>query len=117
MIKLPREVVMPLAKELKDLTELKESLNVEELENFNKDVDSKVAELQKQIDELLATKKGIPTIDEARLKELTDILLISGYFKLIRTETEEYLEETEEYIEPVVENNTEVEPVVAISEE
>ena len=126
MIKLPKEVVMPLAQELKDLTELKESLKIEELEAFNKDVESKILDLQKQIEDLKSTIKEIPTIDEERLKELTDILIISGYFKLVRTETEEYLEETDEYIEPVVESATPSvesepvepkEPVVAISEE
>lgn len=136
MIKLPREVVLNLVKELQELTEAKDKAStmsdqVETVRATNEQINSVIANkekeilaLQEQINNLktqLLPEPEAVVIDETKIEELTNMLVLSGYFKLVKTETEEYLEETGEYetLEPEakVENveETAVESPVATS--
>lgn len=128
MIKLPREIVLDLVKELQDLTEIKDKANVsaEQLETIrtnNEQINSVIAikeqeilALQEQINNLktqLLPEPEAVVVDESKIEELTNMLVLSGYFRLVKTETEEYLEETGEYeaLEPAVEISETVEKV------
>lgn len=125
MIKLPREVVLNLVKELQDLTNAKDNAsmnaeNIAKVHTANEQINSVIAtkeqeilSLQEQINNLktqLLPEPEAVVVDENKIEELTNMLVLSGYFKLVKTETEEYLEETGEY--ESLESAPEVEPTV-----
>ena len=129
MIKLPREVVLNLVRELQDLTNAKDNAsmnaeNIVKVHTTNEQINSVIAtkeqeilSLQEQINNLktqLLPEPEAVVVDENKIEELTNMLVLSGYFKLVKTETEEYLEETGEYesLESSPEGEPTVEPTV-----
>lgn len=129
MIKLPREVVLNLVRELQDLTNAKDNAsmnaeNIVKVHTTNEQINSVIAtkeqeilSLQEQINNLktqLLPEPEAVVVDENKIEELTNMLVLSGYFKLVKTETEEYLEETGEYesLESTPEGEPTVEPTV-----
>ena len=116
MIKLPREVVLNLVRELQDLTNAKDNAsinaeNIVKVHTTNEQINSVIAtkeqeilSLQEQINNLktqLLPEPEAVVVDENKIEELTNMLVLSGYFKLVKTETEEYLEETGESLRKV----------------
>lgn len=125
MIKLPKEVVLNLVKELQELTNAKDNAsinadNIAKVHTANEQINSvittkeqEILALQEQINNLktqLLPEPETVVVDENKIEELTNMLVLSGYFKLVKTETEEYLEETGEY--ESLEYTPEVEPTV-----
>ena len=129
MIKLPKEVVLNLVKELQELTNAKDNAsinadNIAKVHTANEQINSvittkeqEILALQEQINNLktqLLPEPETVVVDENKIEELTNMLVLSGYFKLVKTETEEYLEETGEYesLESAPEEEPTVEPIV-----
>lgn len=117
MIKLPKEVVMQLATELEDLVKDRDTVvTQDQIDNIiqqNALTEDQIAQKQAQIDALNEEIKGlklgilpipeIKQVDEERIDALSQMLLLSGYFKKVVGEDGEYLEETGVYNEQAAE--------------
>lgn len=124
MIKLPKNVVDDLVKELTALLEKQEnSLTSDQIAQVKrdnevyskreKDILNKIEELNKDLLEVRARITPDPSeevVDEARIQEITDMLVLSGYYVKVVKVDGEYLEETGFYEEaPVTAEQVEAE--------
>lgn len=125
MIKLPKEVVMQLVEELTNLVAKQEaSEQIKSVVQGNLQIQAEIDKRQehikaltREVEELTAKLVEVPEYDgpyEERIEDLSQMLLLSGYFKKVVVGDEEYLEETglyeEKFVkteEPVVEENLE----------
>ena len=114
MIKLPKEVVMQLVDELTCLLKDQESLEeINAIIEVNTQAEAEIDKRQEQIkaltqeiEELTGKILPVPThkvVDEDRIEALSQMLVLSGYFKKVVGEDGEYLEETGAYEEDVQE--------------
>lgn len=116
MILLPKDLVVQFVEELEVLLEAKEkavdtdeaekiraenSLLEEQIESKRKEIDA----LYKEIDELKAKFKTDPIeenkVDEDRIEEIINLLVLSGFYKKVTKPDGEYLEETGLYKEEI----------------
>lgn len=131
MIKLPKEIVEELVTELKTLLEKRENTltreqleivkhnnktylkREEELVNKIKELEASLAEVRLNIIELPEEE----TVDEDRINEITQMLVLSGYYTKVIKADGEYLEETGFYEETPVtaeQEETEEEEILKI---
>ena len=127
MIKLPKEVVMQLAGELETLVKDRDTVvTQEDIDNVvqaNNIIEDQINQKQAQINALNEEIKGlklgilpipeIKHVDEERIDALSQMLVLSGYFKKVVGEDGEYLEETGAYNEQATEEVI-TEPLAAV---
>lgn len=113
MIKLPKNVVDGLVEELTTLLEAQEkSLTADQIAQIKrdnevyskreKDILKKIEDLNKDLAEVRARIIPDPSeevVDESRIQEITDMLVLSGYYVKVVKVDGEYLEETGLYEE------------------